>query len=141
MAANFFKMPPPCGVESHASKEWLPTSSRCTPLRGGVSRWLLAKNGCQLLEDATPLRGGVSRWLLLELVVCGQREHPTGQARGIHGSVVRCLSSSKREPPRGKPVASREALSDALVATSVSLHGASPWHLGKRCRILEEQQT
>src|SRR6266446_3325337 len=36
--------------------------------------------------------------------------------------------SSKRETPRGKPVASRKILC-FLIATSVRLHGTSPWYL------------
>jgi hypothetical protein len=37
------KMPPPCGVESHVGryKGWQRDSEDATPLRGGVSRWLL----------------------------------------------------------------------------------------------------
>ena len=39
------------------------------------------------------------------------------------------LCSSKREAPRGKPVASRILEVNLVLAASVKLHGASPWHL------------
>src|SRR6266850_2581767 len=40
-------------------------------------------------------------------------------------------NSSKRETPRGKPVASQK-IQCFLIATSVSCHGARPWHPGHR---------
>src|SRR5258708_628883 len=99
------KMPPPCGVESHVRcyKEIATRIPKdATPLRGGVSRWLLQKKlrrellkmpppcgveshaGCYkespsrtLLKDATPSRGGASRSLL-------QRESFENSAKGCH---------------------------------------------------------
>jgi hypothetical protein len=43
-------------------------------------------------------------------------------------SLPSSFSSSEREAPRGKPVASGFGTSRFFVAVNVSLHGASPWH-------------
>jgi len=41
---------------------------------------------------------------------------------------VSCYLATNVKPPRGKPVASWLLLQIVRVATSVKLHGASPWH-------------
>jgi hypothetical protein len=72
-----------------------------TGLSGGASRWLLEMRQ-HLLLDATALGGGVSRSLLF---------------------VAQPIVSSKREPPRGKPVASEQSLPALSVATSTGQAG------------------
>src|SRR6266478_3176893 len=80
--------------------------------------------------DATALRRGDSRLLL---------QNPFRKSFcGCHGlapwrlTFIACnwpLSfSSKRESPRRKAVASAKPFSTYLLAASVKLHGARPWH-------------
>src|SRR5258705_5378103 len=73
-------------------------------------------------EDATALRGGGSRWLLL---LSRRQLAANVRARNIAQEAWPDLySSSKREPPRGKPVASKEGSQTSLVCvTSQSLTG------------------
>ena len=83
-----------------------------TGLPGGSLRWLLPSPGCQnSLSNTTGLPGGSLSF----------------QPRRI-GRAGRRLESTQRKYPRGKPVAL--GLSGSLfVAASVTIHGASPWHL------------
>src|SRR5712691_10434184 len=99
-----------------------------TALRRGVSRSLLIRETAAS-EDATALRRGASR------SAANKRDpdSPSGYI-GSFGNLghstgnVCAFSSSKRETPRRKAVASSERRA-LFVAASVRLHGARPWHL------------
>src|SRR5574341_94055 len=90
--------------------------------RAPVLAGVLLSTMLSLPQDATGLSRGVSRWLL--------------QRRSAFFEMLRACPvvshagryySDNREPPRDKPVASREKIL-ARVATIVNLHGTSPWH-------------
>jgi hypothetical protein len=51
------------------------------------------------------------------------------RCRGLEPSSLTLVARDEREPPRPKAVASRLPLEIVDVATSVTLHGTSPWHL------------
>jgi hypothetical protein len=108
------EMPRPCAVEFHArgynnpSEEVFCGCHGLVPWSFTLAATIIRQK--KFFVDATALCRGGSRFLLNQ-------------------SLKGLSCSSKRETPRRKAVASLKVLRVFLVAASVKLHGARPWHI------------
>src|SRR5690242_4854003 len=93
--------------------------------------WLRTKSQCKATRLAAHQESEIPRACPVESHVCSY-QNPQTKGFGCHGLARGAsrflLFSAEREPPRPKAVASSRLLETVGVATSVNLHGTSPWH-------------
>ena len=101
-----------------------PPLGSCNPISTSLTHPL--PRPCKNMRDATGLSGGGSRSLLLGLCETAGRCHSlVGWSFKFLGWLRKIPAiSNQREPPRGKPVASR-ILRNEVVAANVNLHPTS----------------